>query len=446
MPGGLTKTAERYNPEIGESIRRIEGHDVYEYFESAEAISENKLPNKLVDCLNCKNGCNCGPGSITDMKSLDVIEEETVKRSNSQKTHVTSYSKIHSKRLGLRNFEKTLDSYWDKFTYSRKYEDRSISVRNLKPLTDADFKSISTKMYKTTKSDYLDCGACGYDSCKQMMLAIKNGLNKPENCSHYMHIRILKDHESHKSELSSTIQSIVDSSVEQMNNIVKSVQTLSDNASNTAASVAESSAAIEEMIANIRSINETLTKNEETINLLYKAFTIGLDNVTQTNTLVANIAEESESLTKASSVISDVANRTNILGLNAAIEAAHVGNVGNGFAVVSTEIRKLSTESSDHAKAISKSLCDMKNRIASSTANFQAIRTQLLSINDLLTQVKDQEFHIKNAVQEQSAGGKQVLEALTEINTLSAQVNDEAKGLITLTGGIIENIKKLCES
>ena len=437
-PGGLMRTVERESKEIYNSTKKIEGKIVYNYFDDLDKTlsSNKKLSHVLIDCLNCEHGCNVGTGTSNHTKNINEIESLI---ENRFKQSVENYSTF----FGKNKLKKLIKSYSSPDLYKRKYLDRSSSLTTIKNLSDYDLKQVFHSMHKNSDKDILNCCACGYESCKQMATAIFNGLNRPENCKQFVHEEIIRNNEDHKTELKKKIDNMSSESTTIIKSSMNQINILVDDSENMASCVIESSAAIEEMVANINSINSTLEITGKTVIKLKEASGKGKDGISEVTSLLKKILSNSEYLSEASKIIADIADKTNLLSMNAAIEASHAGEYGRGFAVVASEIRKLAESANKHSKDISNYLSDIKDLIKDSNKLSKNTEDQFEEIVNLSNKVKDEESVIRNAITEQSVGGKQVLEALSEMNSLTMKVKEESHSLLESSTQVISEIEKL---
>ncbi len=444
-PGGLLRTAERFVPGISKMTRKIEGQpEMTEYFtELSEALKKGrKLPYKLIDCLNCGKGCNCGAGTVNQKMPLDELETYIEMRMEERKRELKT-----SSRGGLKKLEKTINKFWKPGIYNRTYVDRSRDVRaSITIPTEAELRSVYEKMGKFEKRDFLNCGACGYDSCRDMAIAIFNGINRMDHCHHYVIAQNKIIHEKFEKEIREKVSNVTNTSVERLTETETDVESLMQVTHQMTEAVSTSSSAVEEMIGNIQSINQILAANEKAVEDLESATVAGRTNVADVNALVGEIEQDSQGLVEMSKMIQQIASQTNLLAMNAAIEAAHAGDVGSGFAVVATEIRKLAENSSTEAKRIAEVLKKVKSRIDSAYGKTVSTQHEFETIVSLSSRVKDQENVVKNAVQEQSEGGKQLLENLAMLRESRQAVSDAAEKLDYGTRMIKETIENLGRS
>ena len=443
-PGGLMRTAERFVPSISEKTRKIEGKPkVFHYLAKFSEANKNKKPCfTLIDCLNCENGCNEGAGTTNKGMHLDEMESFVENRMHDRRSYWEQ--KGHSKKSALKKLNKAIDEFWKPGLYDRTYVDRSAYFhQKIKEPSQEEIQKIYRDMYKKTKADILNCGACGYEDCEQMAVAIYNGLNRPENCTHYTNI--LKDimNEQHQDEVKQSVRKVVETGSEKLTENGRDVQTLATAARDMTESVSTSSSAVEEMIANINSINSILEHNAESVGLLDGATRKGMAGIENVAELVSKIEENSNGLSEMSSVIQKIASQTNLLAMNAAIEAAHAGNSGRGFAVVADEIRKLAENSGSEARKISDVLKNVKQLIDATFKDTGDVQKEFSEVVQLSGTVVEQEQTVRRAISEQNEGGKQLLQAVGSMRELTQTVKERTEKLLTDTNAIKESILEL---
>ncbi|MGP1593716.1 MAG: methyl-accepting chemotaxis protein [Treponema sp.] len=225
--------------------------------------------------------------------------------------------------------------------------------------------------------------------------------------------------------------------------IVRTIKQLNNSIETQAASVAQSSSSIEEMVANIASIGQTLDKTGEVIKSLTTATGDGKATLITSNSVTQKITEESGSLMEASSVIQHIASQTNLLAMNAAIEAAHAGEAGKGFAVVADEIRKLAEESSAQGKTITATLKTLSGEIETLSVSSKTVEEKFNAIFTLAEQVKEMSARLTEAMREQEHGSKEVLAAIKSINTVTAEVQAGSEEMLKGGEGVAEEMQKL---
>ena len=204
-----------------------------------------------------------------------------------------------------------------------------------------------------------------------------------------------------------------------------------------------SSAAVEEMISNIKSITENIDKFGNSFNQLSSDSEDGKNKIENVINLIESVSAESKKLLDTNKVIEDVAQQTNLLAMNAAIEAAHAGEAGKGFAVVAEEIRKLSESTTKQSHYIKQTLSsvienidEVTNAATSAGLTFGEIVNQISSDDSLITE-------IRSSMEEQSIGSKQIVDALGNIKETTHTIIENSKQMNSGIENVVAQVKEL---
>ncbi|MBD5406985.1 MAG: methyl-accepting chemotaxis protein [Treponema sp.] len=206
------------------------------------------------------------------------------------------------------------------------------------------------------------------------------------------------------------------------------------------------SSAVTEMIGNVDSVSRSIEKMAGEFNTLEEDVKNGILRQHSVNEQIQKIEQQSKMLNEANDVISSIANQTNLLAMNAAIEAAHAGDAGKGFAVVADEIRKLSENSSTQSQNIGEQLKAILNSISGvvevsdlSDKMFSRVSEKIQETGQLVSQ-------IKLSMDEQSEGSKQISEALSYMNDATTHVKESSDKVDSACSGITNDVEKLRKS
>jgi len=339
-PGGLMRTAEREIPGIREMTRKIEGETIFEYLNNLYTSIQDGTAPVLIDCLNCEKGCNGGPGTINQHESIDRIEHYVEQRSKMMQKRFLEQVKTNQ------TFSNVLEKYWKPDIYNRKYENKD-NLNSISYPTDYELSVIYKQMKKFNPEDEYNCSSCGYGSCKDMATAIFNGLNKIENCHYYKNTTLME---------------------------------LSGNVSDTFGHFEKNTKSMQELCATMNQLGDD-----------FENLTASISNYKE---LLREFDVIAESILK-------ISRQTNILALNASIEAARAGSYGKGFAVVANEVKRLADSSSDESKKIrpysekintflselDKIVTKATNEFTTNTKTTQVILSQLENLSSAMTEL-----------------------------------------------------------
>lgn len=225
--------------------------------------------------------------------------------------------------------------------------------------------------------------------------------------------------------LAASIRSIVETQAE----ISGSSEAVEASIADQTAVVTQSSAAIEEMTASIGSISAITGSRRESIRRLKETTGTGANEMARAAEAVKEMEQSSSSIVDVVAVIRSVASRTNLLAMNAAIEAAHAGESGRGFSVVADEIRKLSEATGQNVKLIAtgiKGTIDSMRTASEVNARAQEIFRQIDAEADSVAAAMEE---IARGIGEVSEGSGEILKGVSESVNITARVRDAASGM-----------------
>ena len=233
------------------------------------------------------------------------------------------------------------------------------------------------------------------------------------------------------------------SAVDQISQNIKSLDKMIQNQSS---SVTEASAAVEEMLGNVTAVDSSVDKMSIEFQDLEKNTLIGVEKQIIVNKQVIQISEESGMLFEANKIIQKIASQTNLLAMNAAIEAAHAGAAGRGFSVVADEIRKLAEDSSKQSKSIGSELKNIQNLIETVVSSSEESKDSFTLVSSGIKTTDMLVQQIKNAMDEQQVGSQQILQTLEAMNNSTSEVQGASLEMAEGSKSILKEMKILKES
>jgi len=217
-----------------------------------------------------------------------------------------------------------------------------------------------------------------------------------------------------------------------VNEITANIQSVKGRVINQSASVTETKATMEQVVTNIGNVTNMLISNATHVQALQGASVEGGNGLHTVSTDIQEIARESEGLLEINSVMENIASQTNLLSMNAAIEAAHAGEAGKGFAVVADEIRKLAENSSAQSKTIGKVLKKIAESIKKITSSTDNVLKKFEAIDTGVKTVSTQEETVRTAMEEQQQGSSQVINESQNLEKITQEIesgmNEMASG------------------
>lgn len=233
------------------------------------------------------------------------------------------------------------------------------------------------------------------------------------------------------------------SSITQIDANIKSLGELIDN---QASMVIQATAAINQMIASVNNVAAISENKKNSTKLLVQTSRTGGEKLAATNNIIREVADKVGDIQEMMEIINSIASQTNLLSMNAAIEAAHAGDAGKGFAVVADEIRKLAESTSENAKNISSVTGNITENIKSASMAgtetqqaFENIQNEVITTEQALNEISE-------STKELTVGGEEILKAMTKLTEVSENIKTGAVEMqegSRIVSGAMNNVEQI---
>ena len=245
----------------------------------------------------------------------------------------------------------------------------------------------------------------------------------------------------HITEQTSKVESITSG----MQSVETEIDSLEKKLTMQSQAISQSSSVIEEITANIRSVDENVKEILEEYKKLVAEADEGQQQQKSVTNQIGNIEQQSDNLMNANAAIASIAKQTNLLAMNAAIEASHAGEAGKGFAVVAAEIRTLAETSAKQSESISRLLQDIRESITGivdsskkSAANFASVSEKIMRLEQLITEVQ-------GGMNEERIGAENILNAMVTLEGTTKDINQASAHMKGESAQVFEDIQMLKE-
>ncbi len=404
MPGGLKENVYWF---CGEDafVRQVEGEaHMYEFLQDyKERVKSGKSLPFMVDALNCSSGCIYGtaiePEKAASEENMYTLQEIRQKSKKSGKKQAFARDLTPAKRLKKLNeqFAKL-----DIHDFMRSYTDHSRDV-DVKVPDKEQLAQVFKQMDKVTILDQkINCSACGYHTCKEMAQAIYNDCNTPNNCIHFVKNAVEKEKENEK-QLSADMQR-KSAEIEAKNEQIHAM----------AESAAQDFESLDDAIKEMAAGNNNNAQESTNINMLMmEVVELGehlKEALTSIETLMQGLQSNNEE-------IAGVADETNLLSLNASIEAARAGSAGRGFAIIAENIKKLAESSKETALDSGKN----QEKIGDAVATLQERAEKLIEIIG----------NVNDKVTSLAAATEEIAAATVEVGNVADNLKEKIDTLIS---------------
>lgn len=385
MPGGLKECLKAYDPNL--NITTSEGpHKVYDSFDSYLETTPERLP-VVYDVLSCEFGCNSGAGARVGFSNFSAYDI------------MTNAKKWASRRKGAERFHRRIFKNLKLEDFLREYVNRVVS----EPPSMSEIDEIFNKMDKHTPAERnVDCHACGFKSCYNMALTIFHGNNTPSNCVQYEKKRM------------QALQDKMEADNLSLRNSVDKIHTALEQ-------LTERIMPIASLVVDNSEKNTDIKGNMDELQSDMRQIHAKAGDIATVVTAIADGIEEYRIILEKIKAISD---QTNILAINASIEAARAGVHGKSFAVVAEEVRNLAIKSATTLK-------EAKAQTNAIMENIAGISSASDSIVEQVTGTEENVQRTNGAVDAMEESTNHISQSMSDMSDLIERISELASSLTT---------------
>jgi methyl-accepting chemotaxis protein len=292
------------------------------------------------------------------------------------------------------------------------------------------------------------------NSLKTLVNSVKISSNGSQEISENLNTQMVQT-ASAVTEISANIESMehqfekltdsIGTSSSSLEQIVSNIKNLVNEITDQSSAVSQSSASVEQMNASIKNVANIAEMKIQAAGNLVVIASAGEEEVSSTNSLILDTSKSVDDILEMINIINDIASQTNLLSINAAIEASHAGDAGKGFAVVADEIRKLAENTAENSKTISKTLTHMVNNINDTLTLSNKSGLTLANINNEVREVISAFEEIARSTVELSAGSNEILTSSNHLKEITESIRLESQEMNIGAEEINKELKLITE-
>lgn len=222
----------------------------------------------------------------------------------------------------------------------------------------------------------------------------------------------------------------VDTAMQTVHEISGSIQNMATLIGTQSANLSDSSASIEEMLANIGTVAGNMARLQDTVERLTGSFENARHDLESTMTMIAQVSSESANLSQINTVIQDISERTNLLAMNAAIEAAHAGEQGKGFGVVASEIRKLAESAGTQARQSNENLSSIAVSIQRMVEASKRVEASFVGNVALAGNLREISTETSMAMTEQNRASQHVMQGIGRLQSITSEIDQGSRAML----------------